>query len=269
MKILITGSNGFLGKELSFHLGQEFEVTSISRQDVDLSNLEELKVFFKDKYFDIVLHCAVKGGQRIFEYDSNIFHENIKMFLNISKFSNQYTYLINFGSGAELDTKNDLLKRHYVDQQIPEDYYGFSKNVIARLCQSRKNFYNFRIFNVFSENEMNTKMIKNNILRYINKDSIIIHQDKFMDFMYIEDLVLIIKKFINQKFDFNEIDCVYENKIKLSDIAEIINSLSDYKVEVDICNSELSKSYCGMYNNLKINYLGIENAIKKVYEKLK
>lgn len=269
MKILITGSNGFLGKELSFYLGQEFEVTSLSRQDVDIANLEELKVFFKDKYFDIVLHCAVKGGQRIFQYDSNIVHENIKMFLNISKFSNQYTYLINFGSGAELDTRNDLLKKHYVDQQIPEDYYGFSKNIIAQLCKLKKNFYNFRIFNVFSENEINSKMIKNNILRYINKDSIVIHQDKFMDFMYIEDLVLIIKKFINQEFEYNEIDCVYENKLKLSDIAKIINSLNNYKVDVDISNNELGNSYCGMYKNLKINYIGINDAIKKVYEKLK
>lgn len=269
MKILITGGNGFLAKELTSYLGKEYEVTSISRQDVDITNFDQLSVFFKNKYFDLVLHCAVRGGQRIFEYESHIVHENIKMFLNISKFSNQYTYLINFGSGAELDIRNDLFTKHYVNQQVPEDYYGFSKNIIARLCQARKNFYNFRIFNVFSENEINSKMIKNNISRYINNNSLIIYQDKFMDFMYIEDLVSMIKKFIDNPFPFNEIDCVYENKIKLSDIADIINNLSDYKVEVNICHKELGNSYCGMYNNLKINYIGIEKSIEKVYEKLK
>jgi len=269
MKILITGGNGFLAKELSSYLSQEYEVTSISRQDVDITNLDELSYFFKNKYFDLVLHCAVRGGQRFLEDESRIVHENIKMFLNVSKLSKHYTYLINFGSGAELDRKNDLLTKHYADQQIPEDYYGFSKNIIARLCQARKNTYNFRIFNVFSENEISSRMIRNSVSRYINKESIIIHQDRFMDFMYIEDLALMIKKFINNPFTFNEIDCVYENKIKLSDIANIINNLSDYKVEVNICHNDLGNSYCGMYKNLQIDYMGIEKSIRKVYEKLK
>lgn len=269
MKILITGANGFLGKELSFHLGKEFEVTTISRQEVDLLDYESLKKFFDNKYFDLVLHCAVKGGQRFLEDESRIVHDNIRMFLNISKFSHNFTYLINFGSGAELDRENDLFLKHYVANEIPKDFYGFSKNIIARLCLQKKNFYNFRIFNVFSENEISSRMIRNNVTRYIEKKSIIIYQDRFMDFMYIEDLVAMIKKFIDQPFDVNEIDCVYEEKLKLSDVANMINSLSDYKVDIDICHKEYGNSYCGIYNNQKINFIGLEESIRKVYEKLK
>lgn len=269
MKILITGGNGFLAKELFRFLSKNHDVTSISRQDFDLTSLDDLTNFFTNKYFDLVLHCAVRGGQRFLEDESNIVHQNIRMFLNIAKFSNQYTHLINFGSGAELDRKNDLFLKHYVDQQIPEDYYGFSKNIIARICKTRKNFYNFRIFNVFSENEISSRMIKNNISRYINRQSLIVHQDRYMDFMYIDDLVSMIEKFIEKPFDINEIDCVYDEKYKLSDVVKIINSLTDYKVEVEICHKDLGNSYCGNYKNLNINYLGLEESIKKVYEKLK
>ena len=137
MDILITGANGFLGKELSFHLGKDFNVTTISRKDVDLNNLQDLENFFEGKYFDLVLHCAIQGGHRSQEDSAEIVHENIKMFLNLTKFSDQFTYLINFGSGAELDRRNDLFLKHYAYQQIPEDFYGFSKNIIARLCRTR------------------------------------------------------------------------------------------------------------------------------------
>lgn len=267
MNILITGGNGFLAKELAFYL-QDFNITSITRQQVDLENIEELQNFFKDKYFDLVLHCAVKGGHRTTLDESKIVHDNIRMFLNLSKFSDHYTYLINFGSGAELDRRNDLFTKHYADKEIPEDYYGFAKNIIARLCMLKKNFYNFRIFNVFSENEISSRMIRNSVSRYINKQSLIVHQDRYMDFMYSEDLSKIVRTFINKPFDKNEIDCVYDEKYKLTDVARIINHLSDYKVPVELCSSDLGNGYCGVYSNLGIEFIGLEKSIQKVYQKL-
>ena len=65
-KILITGGNGFLASNFIEKLAN-YEIESISRNDFDLRNLESTNIFFKDKKFDIVLHTAVVGGNRLIE----------------------------------------------------------------------------------------------------------------------------------------------------------------------------------------------------------
>jgi hypothetical protein len=62
---------------------------------------------------------------------------------------------------------------------------------------------------------------------------------------------------------------VYDKKFKLTDIAEIINSLDDHKVNVVIEKSGLGKSYCGKNNLQNIDFIGLEAGIKKAYKDLK
>ena len=63
MKVLITGRNGFLSRELSERLS-DFELTCIGRQEVDLTNSHSVDLFFEGKSFDAVLHTAIIGGRR-------------------------------------------------------------------------------------------------------------------------------------------------------------------------------------------------------------
>ena len=63
MKILITGANGFVGRNLAAAL-TEHEVTKLTRQTVDLTNKTTVHKFFENKSFDVVLHCAMVGGRR-------------------------------------------------------------------------------------------------------------------------------------------------------------------------------------------------------------
>jgi dTDP-4-dehydrorhamnose reductase len=63
MRILITGANGFIGRNLAAAL-TEYEVTKLTRQTVDLTDREAVNNFFKGKSFDVVLHCAMVGGRR-------------------------------------------------------------------------------------------------------------------------------------------------------------------------------------------------------------
>lgn len=59
-QILITGSNGQLGNEIK-HLagsfaGMEFIFTDLN--ELDISNTDDLKNFFKNKYIDFLINCA-------------------------------------------------------------------------------------------------------------------------------------------------------------------------------------------------------------------
>ena len=92
-----------------------------------------------------------------------------------------------------------------------------------------------------------------------------------MDFFYIDDFNKILELYINEVILPKEIDCVYQNKVMLSDIANIINNLSDKKVPVHILNPEIGNSYCGNFNAITntLNLKGLEQGIYEIYKSLK
>jgi len=257
MKILITGGNGYIAKSLVSKLDNTI---SITRKDFNLIDREATNKWFENKYFDVVIHTAVVGGSRLKKDNGDTFYQNIQMFYNLLNNKHCFNKLIHFGSGAELN--------------MPNDPYGLSKNVISKIIDIESNFYNIRIFGVFDENELDTRFIKNNIKRYINKQPIEIHQDKLMDFFYMKDLVELVKYYIHKDNPPKNIDCTYEinpdllNTYYLSDIANIINNLSDYKVEINIGESK-GADYVGYLNPLNIKWVGLEQGIKETYKQIK
>ena len=80
MKILVTGANGFIGKNLAKALEFEYEVVRLTKDIVDLTDRESVDSFFKDKYFDIVLHCAMVGGRRNIKDGPEVLYNNLAMF---------------------------------------------------------------------------------------------------------------------------------------------------------------------------------------------
>lgn len=258
MNILITGDRGYIGSSLTRELQKNFKVTSVNRSNVDLTNRDLVRSFFKDKFFDVVIHAAIEGGHRLQKDTEAITHNNLLMFSNILENENHFKRLINFSSGYEVHTDTP---------------YGLSKSIISRLVDGMVGGYNLRLFGVFDENEINTRFIKSNLLRYINGKDMVIHKDKFMDFFYLEDLVETVRYYITSDKDklLKNIDCVYTDKYKLSDIAGIINNLSDTRVQCIIENEELDNPYTGNANNinkLSIKQTDISEGIFNTYKKL-
>lgn len=272
MKILITGANGFIGNNLVSSL-KDHEVIGINRNDLDLNNRIEVDRFFKYKSFDIVIHCAISGGRRQILDGPEVLWENLSMLYNLLNNKHKFTKLINIASGAELDRSRSIdLNSLYFKDRYPLDYYGMSKNIISRIIDSEKNMHNIRIFNVFGYNEDDDRMIKSSIKKYISKNEIVIHQDKLMDFFYIEDLISLINYYINNNAFPKDINAVYKTKYHLSEIAQIINNLSDYKVNIKIEQKGLSNSYIGngmVTEMLPIEFKGLEKGITEIYNKLK
>lgn len=254
MKILITGGNGYIAKSLYDAFKDQYDVVSISRQDFDLTDSFETLKYFSNNYFDIVIHCAVSGGSRLRPDAWKDMDNNLRMYYNLINCKNKFGKLIHFGSGAEINA--------------PESPYGLSKKVIAKSILEHDNFYNIKIFGVFDENELDTRFIKGNIKRYINKESIIIHQDKWMDFFYMKDLISLVDHYINNNDLPKQIDCSYIGLCKLSEIANIINELDEHKVDICIENKGMTLSYYGIANTL-IDFIGLKEGIKEIYNKLK
>lgn len=253
-KILITGGCGYIAKSLTKQLNKFYDITTISRNNFDLTSFESMNKFFQNKHFDVVIHCAVTGGSRLKSDSYKDMDVNLIMYYNLLQHKNHYDKLIHFGSGAEIYS--------------PESPYGLSKRVINRSIQNVDNFYNLRIFGVFDENELDTRFIKANIKRYINKEPLMIFEDKMMDFIYMPDLISIVEHYINNEELPKEIDCMYPGEqLYLYDIAKIINKLDEYNVT--ILSEKNAREYIGFHNPINLDYIGLENGIKKTYNILK
>jgi dTDP-4-dehydrorhamnose reductase len=61
-KILITGGNGYIAKGLYNNLKLIHDITLITREECELTNFHSVNSYFHDKYFDVIVHCAVDGG---------------------------------------------------------------------------------------------------------------------------------------------------------------------------------------------------------------
>jgi len=255
MKILITGGSGYIAKSIYEMLKHKYDISLVTRKDFDVTKSVEVNKFFEDKYFDCVIHCAVSGGSRLKKDDWTVLDNNLSMYYNLLSVRANYGRLIHFASGAELAMR---------DQP-----YGFSKYIIAKSILKQDNFYNLRIFGVFDENELDTRFIKANIKRYINKQSIEIHQDKAMDFIYMPDLVKLVDHYITGQNLKKDVDCIYGMMTTLSEIAKTINELSDYTVDVIINDEEIASGYVGFTAAPNIEFVGLKQGIINTYNKLK
>ena len=229
MKILITGTNGYIGNYLSKYL--KHDITCLHRGVCDLTNsIDVVNFFYEHGTFDVVIHCAAVGGSRLKIDDNDVFHNNVQMFLNLVKNKNYFNRLIHFGSGA---------------QKVDKGPYGFSKRVIANMIEELDNFYNIIIYGLFDENELDTRFIKSCVNNCFNKTSIQVNENKLMDFFHMKDLKLVVDHYINEPNPLKTIECSYSEKFTLIQLAYMIKT---------ICKSDSPVSYDG--GGVELNYTG-------------
>ena len=272
MNILITGSNGFIGNNL-LKLIKGHVLFEGNRDVIDLSNKKLVQKFIKDNKIRLVIHCAFEGTKR--NEDVSSVYNNLLIFENLCSMV-PHIKLINIGSGAELDISKNVsfATPEKVLRLIPTDYYGFSKNLIAKkiILSNNPNLINIRLFGCFYYNEWDKRFIKQSITNIQNKLSIQINKNKYMDFIYMKDLVKLIEFIINNNVKITDINAVYKKKISHVDIANIILKHAHCKVDIKILSGDMSNSYTGMPMPNEIgesmSFMGIENGIKETYNLL-
>jgi nucleoside-diphosphate-sugar epimerase len=261
MNILITGAKGYIGTALMTYLNENHTVTGISRDDFDLTNSVDTANWFKDKHFDVVIHTAAVGVRNPNKNDMTVLDTNLRMYYNLLEASAHYNRFINLGSGAE------------VFQQ--DTSYGLSKSLIRSSLLAKDKFFNLRMYGLFDENEMNSRFIKANVINYIRRHDIIVHQNRYMDFFYMKDFYKIIDYFISHNNPPKEYECGYRTTPSLQGIANFINTLSDYEVNIIYITPKntLGSKYCvGNYTRPQIigdyEVIGWEEGVREVYNKL-
>lgn len=272
MKILVLGSNSFISKEIKDYFSNK-EFVFLNRNILNLENTKEVNEYFDKNYYDFVINTCALGSSNNSIKNFNILNSNLLMFNNLLNNINKFGNLFTFCSGAAFDRRRELYKVH--ENEIfcsnPIDYYGLSKNIIARESLKHKNIYNFRIFGCFGKHEIDSRLIKNSLNRLNNGKNICIKKDKYMDYISAYDVCKILEYYINNIDFVNErdINLVYDEKIKLSELASKLLKFKNSNNSVIIEEEGLDKTYTGSSDKLssmKIDLLGLEDSIKRIID---
>lgn len=263
MKIAILGPKGFIGNHLVKFLSNNFEVIPISRETLDLYNYIDVKNFLSKNYFDYILNTAVSHTSDPLLSDTR---NNISIFMNFYNNSSKFGKFIHYGSGAEFDRATNIENARETDifVKLPEDSYGYGHNIMSRLCYEKDNFMTLRIFGCFGANEKNTRLIP----KLLSTNEIFkISNDRFFDYISIQDLCIVTEYIIKNDVDLKDINCVYSQKIKLSDFLKTFIDIHAIKNKI-IIESESKFNYTGdsfRIDNLKIDLSGLNFGIQNYF----
>lgn len=264
MKLLITGSSGFIGSYLvKYYTEYGHLVYAPKRNELDLTNEDSVKNYLTSHTVDAVIHCALHGRERInlTEEADDIYAVNMSMFQNLLKHREHFKKFINLGTGYEYDpTRNidnadedDIL---YVE---PTNPYGRVKNDISRAINDLPNFYTLRLFGIAHYSEGNRFFN-----RLLNDKSVTIPIDRRYDYFNLEDLPTVIDLVLNKQIKHNTLNCVYENKYTLSEQAKIFCDIKGLDYSKVIIESIGGNDYTGSNDRLKsynLPLLGLELAM--------
>lgn len=254
-KILITGGSGFIGRNLKEHLQKKYKVFAPTHKQLELLNAQKVRKYILKNKIDVILHCALVGGAKKDIGLKDIVQTNLRMFFNIARNAQCVEKVIHFGSGLEYDKNRPLksVKEEDFDKKVPMDDYGFYKYVCAKYSELSENIYDLIIFGIYGKyDDYLYRFISNAIIKNLLKMPIVINQNVFFDYVYINDLLKIVEFFITHKPKYKIYNVTSGKRIDLLSIAKLINSVSDFKSEINILNRGLNNEYSASKKRLLI-----------------
>lgn len=245
MKIAILGANGFIGSYLCSYLqSKKYEVLPVTRTTVDLLNFWQVYHWVKTNSPDVIVNCAISGGgSTVREVNFQDVQNNLVIFFNFYNLGLPFKY-INVGSGAEFDKSTDIHLANEPDifNRVPNDSYGFSKNIISRAVRNRDNFYTLRLFGCFGSLEPSIRLFK----RYLSGQLQPI-QDRYFDYFSVDDFAKIVEFYsITNQNLIKDVNCVYKEKFLLSSILQKLKKIKNVEYPIKV-NRGIDHSYTGGY----------------------
>lgn len=278
MKILITGSSGFIGYRIfNFLKKKKINITEISRSKKSSNtNLKlDLTRFKKtNKKFDVLIHCAANTPPK---YNNREIKKNYLINHNIFKIAKETGIKkIIYLSSMSIYKKNKK-KIYENSQKTSKDVYGKTKLHGEKIFLNNKKLFDqifiLRLPSVVGKGCHSTFLSKIAQSVILKKEKIIVYNKKsyFNNCIYVNDLckkILLILK--NNQLKILIENLKSKNPILISTVIEIFREQFDYQNTIEFKDGN-SKSF--LIENINKRYLGnlrtTKNTIIKYIKELK
>ncbi|MBR6297963.1 MAG: NAD-dependent epimerase/dehydratase family protein [Candidatus Gastranaerophilales bacterium] len=271
--ILLTGSGGFIGKNLKKHLENKYNILSPRSFELDCRDKDAVCKYFKENDIDFIIHCGSTGGARDTKDKDTTVADNLAMVINLLETKKDETRMIVFSSGAMYGKQRPIqkIKENEVGDVVPLDLYGESKMRIAQLVEGLKDVICLNIFACYGYDELPTRFPSYAITQNIKHLPIEINRNVVFDYLFIDDLCEIVEHFVNNNWKkYNIINVTPNNSISLLEISELVNKISDFKSDITIKDKTLGNEYTGCNERLlseieDMNFTPMEEGLKSLY----
>lgn len=272
--IFITGAGGFIGRNLTEQLGKKYNLLAPRHKELDLLDEKAVDSFFKKNKIDVVINCAVIGGSRKEEHVDSSLSGNLRIFFNLLRNKDRYKKMIHFGSGAEYNKSKPIIKVKETDlgKIIPKDEYGFFKYICSKYIEKEEKIVCIRIFGLFGKYEdYRYRFISNAVVNNLKGLPIMMNQNVFFDYVYINDFVRIVDYFINHKAKHKFYNIGMGKKIDILTIANKINKIAHKKSKIIVKNKGLNNEYTCDNSRLKselkkLKFTDFDKSLKDLYD---
>ncbi len=274
MRILITGGSGFIGKNLKESLSGKHQVFAPSRQELDLLEGDQVRNYLRKQEFEAVIHGAVTPGHRNARDPSNQLYKNTRMFFHLMRSRESYGKLIFLSSGAVYDQRHytPKMKEEYFDTHVPADEHGFSKYIAAKLIEQSRNTVELRLFGVFGKYEdYAIRFISNAICKSLMGLPITLMQNRYFDYLFIEDLVPVIEYFLENTGSHEAYNVTPDQAVALLALAQKVCATAGNSLPIQVAKDGFGPEYSGDNRRLRqempvLCFTPIDQAIRSLYD---
>lgn len=246
-KVLLTGSTGFIGRNIKPLLETQYEVVFPTRSELDLRDSEAVAEYVRKGGFDVIVQSANPNPVKNSVHDTSekMFEDSMRIFMNFYNIRRECGKLIYFGSGAEYGKNRDIsmASEECINDYIPQDQYGLAKLYMNELARKSDNVYNFRIFGCYGPYDHESKFLTHVIRCCLRGENITIRQNCYFDYTLVFDLAKVISYFIDNEVKYHDYNVCSGVPVSLMEIAQKIKEQMGSRAEIVVLNQGLNKEY--------------------------
>ena len=273
-KILLTGGNGFIGKNIqeSF-LAEKYDIAAPRSYELNLADTQAVDDFFAKHEFDAVIHAATKPGHRNAKDPTNLFYTNVRMFENLARHTDRFGRMINLGSGAVYDiaADNRLVREEEIGRRMGKDDHSFCKYVVHKRIEKIPQMVDLNIFGIFGKYEdWEIRFISNAICKTLFDLPVTLRQNRRFSYLYVDDLMPVLDYFIEHPAQFSSYNVTPEGETELLQAAQTVLRVSGKNLPITVGKEGYGLNYSGNNERLKAEIPGLtftpfETAVQQLY----
>ena len=273
-KILLTGSGGFIGRNILEHFRTRYDVFAPRSYELNLLDTAAVDDYFRKHQFDAVIHAGCKPGHRNAKDPTALFYSNVRMFENLARQQGRWGKLINLGSGAiyAVSADNRLVGEEEIFTRCGADDHSFCKYVVQKRIESLPCAVDLNIFGIFGKYEdWQIRFISNAICKTLFGLPITLRQNRRFSYLYVNDLMPVLEWLLENTPQYKSYNVTPDTETELLQAAQLVKEISGADVPVIVGKEGYGLNYSGSNARLHaemplLSFTPLTTAVKELYQ---